>query len=78
MPHDVFFVNGQTKRIFVEAFADELWESLFSNGPLAENPGIIMFIERRLGFYVQLEAADQLGNLRPANTLGDVGALEIQ
>jgi hypothetical protein len=60
-----------------EAFADEVWESLFSNGPLVENSGIVMFVARRLGFYVQLEAADQIGNLRPANVLGDVGALEI-
>jgi len=60
-----------------EAFADALWDVLFSSGPLAENPGITMYMENRPAYRVQLEAADQLGNTRPANVLGDVGAREI-
>jgi hypothetical protein len=59
-----------------EAFADDVWEALFSTGPLAENPDITMFLERRPAFAVQLEAIDQRGSARPANPQGDVGALE--
>jgi hypothetical protein len=60
-----------------KTLGDELWESLFSTGPLAENPDISMFVERRVGFNVLLEAAGQIRTARPANALGDVGALEI-
>ena len=60
-----------------ETLGDELWESLFSTGPLAENPYISTFVERRFRFKVLLEAADQIGTARPANAFGDVGALEI-
>jgi hypothetical protein len=60
-----------------EVIADDAWNSLFSTGPLVENPDITMSIDRRPRFQVSLEAADQLGAPRPANSLGDVGALEI-
>ena len=60
-----------------KTLGDELWESLFSTGSLAENRDISMFIERRVRFKVQLEAVDQIGTARPANAFGDVGALEI-
>lgn len=60
-----------------ETLGDELWDSLFSTGPLAENPDISTFVERQFRFRVLLEAADQIGTARPANAFGDVGALEI-
>ena len=60
-----------------EVIGDALWETLFSSGSLPENPDLTVFMFRRAAFQVQLEAADQLGASRPANALGDVGALEI-
>ena len=59
-----------------EVIGDELWETLFSSGPLVENPGITLKLARLAQFSVQLEATDQLGMPRPANALGDIGAIE--
>ena len=42
-----------------------------------ENPDIHISLVRRDRFSVRLETADQLGVARPANSLGDVGAVEI-
>jgi hypothetical protein len=61
-----------------EVLGDDAWESLFSSGPLVENPNIVMSMDRQNRFQVLLESADQLGTPRPVNSLGDVGALEIQ
>jgi hypothetical protein len=60
-----------------EGLGDALWEALFSSGPLAENPDLVMTISRRDRFDVQLQPADQRGVARPANALGDVGAIEV-
>lgn len=59
-----------------EVLADDAWDLLFSSGPLVENPDITMSIDRQSRFEVSLESADQNGVARPANTRGDVGALE--
>ena len=59
-----------------EALADDAWDQLFVSGPLAENPDIRMSISRRQPYQVRLEAEDQSGAARPANDLGDVGAVE--
>jgi hypothetical protein len=59
-----------------EVLGDDAWQTLFSTGPLAENPDITLFIWRSLGFVVDLEETDQLGAARPANARGDVGAIE--
>ena len=63
--------------LVVETLGDVVWETLFSSGTLAENPDIRLSIARQQRFKVLLEEADQLGTTRPANVLGDVGALEI-
>jgi hypothetical protein len=60
-----------------EVVGDDLWWALFSPGPVAENPDISMRIGQQIPFTVRLEATDQLGLTRPANALGDVGALEV-
>jgi len=60
-----------------EAIGDEAWETLFSSGPLVENPDIRMSIVRRWMFNVRLQPEDQLGTPRPANLQGDVGAIEV-
>jgi hypothetical protein len=60
-----------------EGLGDAFWERLFSSGPLAENPDLRMTITRRDPFDVQLQPADQRGVPRPANALGDVGAIEV-
>lgn len=60
-----------------EALGDALWETLFSTGPLIENPGIYVRISRSPQFSALLEMEDQLGTTRPASTLGDVGAIEV-
>ena len=59
-----------------EALADEVWDRLFSSGPLLENPGIVMSMQRRQAYEVRLETTDQTGASRPVNGLGDVGAIE--
>ena len=61
-----------------ETLADGAWELLFSSGPLPENPGITMSIDRQTGLQVSLESEDQIGSPRPANIRGDVGALEVE
>ncbi len=60
-----------------EAIGDALWETLFSSGRLVENRGITMSVARLARISAQLEATDQLGMPRPANALGDVGAIEV-
>lgn len=60
-----------------EVMGDELWETLFSSGPLVENRGITMSVARLVRISVELEETDQLGMSRPAGALGDVGAIEV-
>jgi len=59
-----------------EVLGDDNWETLFTSGPLVENPSITVevWIRPTPGF-AMLEV-DQLGTGRPANTLGDIGACE--
>lgn len=63
-----------------ELLGDAEWLDLFSYGrdvPLAENSGILMSVwTQDLYDAVVLEAFDQLGRGRPADTLGDIGAYE--
>lgn len=60
-----------------ELLGDAEWAGLFAAGPLAENPGIRMWMKWELGRKVLRLAEDQTGAPRPANALGDVGAIEI-
>jgi hypothetical protein len=60
-----------------EALGDAAWDALFSSGPLAENPGIVMTLVRQQRLSTQLAPVDQLGAARPAAILGDVGAIEV-
>ena len=59
-----------------ELLGDDAWATLFSSGPLSENPDIVMSVFGN-GLTVRIEKVDQLGAARPANALGDIGALEI-
>ena len=60
-----------------ETIGDALWETLYSPGPLVENPDIDFRLARWDRFTVLLETADQLDTTRPASGLGDVGAIEV-
>lgn len=59
--------------------SDEVWNDLFpSSGPLTENTSISMIRIPSTLFTVTSETLDQINNSRPANSLGDIGAIEIQ
>jgi hypothetical protein len=60
-----------------ELLGDDAWDALFSSGPLAENTDITMKVWTASGPAVRLQEIDQIGNDRPANILGDIGAIEI-
>jgi hypothetical protein len=60
-----------------ELLGDGAWADLFSRGRLAENPAIVMSMEWRSGTRVSRLPVDQTGAPRPANALGDVGAIEV-
>jgi len=62
--------------IGTELVGDEAWSDLFSSGPLMENPDITMsaWTSPRL---IEMLDVDQLGTGRPADSLGDIGAVEI-
>jgi hypothetical protein len=56
---------------------DDAWQTLFSSGPLTEDPDIEMSMVTR-STTMNKQGIDQLGNLRYANVPGDIGAVEIQ
>lgn len=61
-----------------ELLGDDAWLSLFETGPLVENTYIFMSVwTEDAGGSVGMPAVDQLGNERPANSYGDIGAIEI-
>ncbi len=60
-----------------ELLGDEAWGALFSSGPLAENGNIVMEVWTEPGAVVFPSEVDQVGAERPANALGDIGAIEI-
>jgi hypothetical protein len=60
-----------------ELLGDEAWAALFSPGALIENGAITMKVWTASLFAVPMQDVDQLGTERPANTLGDIGAIEI-
>jgi len=59
-----------------ELLGDDAWEALFSSGPLDENVEIIMAVTSTTLFKALIQDVDQLGTQRPANTYGDIGAIE--
>ena len=59
-----------------ELLGDQAWRSLFTNGSLAENPGIRVSINTQPRLAVQPLRTDQLGRARPTNSPADVGAIE--
>ena len=61
-----------------ELLGDDAWVTLFSSGALSENPNIIMTVTTSPQINVHMLQYDQLGNQRPANMLGDIGAIELQ
>ena len=60
-----------------ELLGDDAWAALFSSGTLAENRDISMSVWAASGARVYLQEIDQLGTERPANSRGDIGAIEI-
>ena len=73
---DTALLEAQLPGMGPETLGDEAWDALFSTGPLVENPGITIGIVRQSTLAAQLAALDQIGTARPANALGDVGAIE--
>jgi len=59
-----------------ELLGDEAWQTLFTSGALAENPGIRMTVSTGARLTVQRLPVDQLGAARPSNGPGDIGAIE--
>ena len=57
---------------------DDAWAALFESGPLTENGEITMAVSTTPRMNVHPLADDQRGLPRPANGLGDIGAIEIQ
>jgi hypothetical protein len=60
-----------------ELLGDDAWSALFDDGPLAENKNIRFYIWP-VSYSSALAAADQTGAARPANSLGDIGAIEYR
>jgi hypothetical protein len=60
-----------------ELLGDRAWQLLFANGPLAENPDIMVTISTRPGLTVRPLPVDQLGRLRPTSLAADIGAIEM-
>jgi hypothetical protein len=61
-----------------ELISDSVWDTLFSSGSLTENTDIRMIMMPSTLFTVTSETRDQLYNSRPANILGDIGAVEVR
>ena len=61
----------------VELIGNDVWDALFTSGPLVENPEIDMNVRSVTLHRVEVLAEDQLFNPRPTNDLGDIGAIEI-
>ncbi len=59
-----------------ELMGDEAWSALFSPGPLAENPDIVMKVITD-SVSVTSPAVDQRGASRPVNERWDIGAIEM-
>jgi hypothetical protein len=59
-----------------ELIGDDDWDAMFDSGPLFENGDIDMLIRERVRLYAGLLDTDQRGVARPADTLGDIGAIE--
>lgn len=74
---DAALLEAQLPGMGPETLGDAAWDALYSSGPLTENPGIIVGIVRQNTLAMQLGALDQLGTARPANGLGDIGAIEV-
>jgi hypothetical protein len=74
---DAALLEAQLPGMGPETLGDAAWDALYSSGPLTENPGIIVGIVRQNTLAMQLGALDQLGMARPANVLGDIGAIEV-
>ncbi len=62
-----------------EVLGDADWAALFPAGPLGEgeNPRIVMAMESVAAAGFPIAELDQLGHARPANELGDIGAVEV-
>ena len=60
-----------------ELLNDDAWLSLFSAGPLSENGDITMYIVTRNVTNLSGQSVDQIGMVRSASNLTDIGAIEV-
>jgi len=76
LANDVGEVNvDQIPDMGAASINDDVWVSLFGLGRSYFNGITVNFFETNLG--VDPLDTDQLGNLKPLNTLGDIGAVEV-
>jgi hypothetical protein len=61
-----------------ELLGERAWRDLFSSGPLPENPGIRLDLWTKRQTTVRRGDVDQFGVARPADQIGDVGAVEAR
>jgi len=61
----------------VELIGNDAWDTLFDAGPLVENPDIEIILIPTTLYTVGMLPVDQMLQFRPANDLGDIGAIEI-
>lgn len=74
---DKALLEAQVPGMGPETLGDGAWETLFSSGPLPENPGITLLLSRQQRLFTELAAIDQLGIPRPVGIRGDIGAIEV-
>lgn len=60
-----------------QGLGDEAWRTLFTSGPLAENPALTLAVDTRTRLTVQRSTTDQTGRPRPAGAPADIGAIEL-
>lgn len=61
-----------------ELLGDDAWVALFPvDGVLDENTDITLYLSTTPRLSVLLKSEDQMGQVRPAGSLGDIGAIEL-
>jgi hypothetical protein len=73
---DVALLAAGVPGIGPEVLGDDEWMTLFTPGPLPENPYLRIFMREYAVPGLAALAVDQLGTARPENELCDIGAIE--
>jgi hypothetical protein len=72
---DLALLSSNREEIGPEGLGDLSWQNLFTSGIIPENTNLTLntWLEPQ---YIQLSERDQVGESRPANEFGDIGAIE--